>query len=146
PAGPPAGRLLGLSPRSRDRDQPRHGNVAPVDRQAVRLELLAVELALPGDLGVRRVRVHHDREAARGRALDGARRRRREPDRRVRLLARLRQHLDPVEPEVSTVPREALLGPGTEHDVDGLLEPWAALVLGHAEGEELGAVEAAARA
>src|SRR5439155_1381483 len=142
PARTAARGLLGRTPRRCDREEPRDRYLAPGDRVTGGLELCAIEPALLGDLPVRGMRVHHDREARRCGTTDGVRRGRGEPHRRVRPLQRLRQHLDPVAPEVFPLVGQAIGGPGAEDDVHRLLEAGGALLWRNPEGPELGAVEA----
>src|SRR5262249_55585032 len=59
-------------------------------------------------------------------------RRRRHPDRRMRLLERARDDGEIVGREVLAGVREAFLGPGLQNEVERLLEALAALVVAHA--------------
>ena len=81
-----------------------------------------------------------------GGAPDGVGRGGGEPHRRVRRLHGLGQHLDAVVGPEPPLVGHALLSPGGQHDLHALAEAVRALLDGHAEGLELGAVEAAAGA
>ena len=64
----------------------------------------------------------------------------------MRRLERLRQHLDVLVLVEFPLVRQPLIGPGFQHDIDGLMEPRRAFLAGDAERRELTAFEAAARA
>ena len=63
----------------------------------------------------------------------------------MRLLQRLRQHLDVLQPMEAAVEADALVRPRGEHDLDGLAEALVALGRRHLEGIELHALEATSR-
>jgi hypothetical protein len=92
------------------------------------------------------MRIHQDGKAAARRPVDGALRCRRHPGRRMRPLQRLGQQLDVIEGKVPAPEAETVLGPGLEHDVDGLAKALGAFLGRHAEGAELRRGEAAAGA
>ena len=59
------------------------------------------------------------------------------PQRRVRLLHRLGLHLHVLERESAAFEGDPVLGPGATHDLDALLHPRRALLVGHVQRLEL---------
>src|SRR5690349_23671699 len=90
--------------------------------------------------------IHQDREALACGPFDRRRRACGHPNRRMRRLHGLWQHLDAVIAVVFSLVGEFLVRPRLQHDIDGLVEPRSALFAGNSEGFELAAFEAAPRA
>ncbi len=146
PLHPRSCRLLRLLVGRGDGDEPRYGSLPANEGVTVSAKLIRVQIEMARALPERGVRPEHHRMAMLARPAHGTVRSRSQPDRRVRLLERLRQHLDIPELPELPFPVQAFIAPCRQHDLDGLVEASSALLDRHAEGSELGRVEAAPRA
>ena len=106
------------------------------------LETGPVVAQLICDVGMGRMRIHQDREAAAGRPLDRTERTCGDPGRRVGLLSWLRKDFDVLIAVELAFECEALVRPGRQYDFDGFAEARGTLVRRHTEDRHLRRIEA----